>query len=116
MALANTAEVIDPSEKKSKVRSEEDPQFKTDSTEVSEQAKPFNPESAELGNFSSGSNLTSNDSEVVEVESSHQSSMPSNEKYYDNDEDGEESSQSMISFNFLYYLLQKFKLSNSLGY
>lgn len=28
----------------------------------------------------------------------------------------EESSESMISFNFLYYLLQKFKLSDSLRY
>ena len=43
VVLANTTEIIDPSEKKSKVRNEEDPQFKTDSTEVSEQAKPFNP-------------------------------------------------------------------------
>ena len=37
------------------------------------------------------------------------------DSYYDS-EDEEESSDSIISFNFLYYLLQKFKFSNSLQY
>ena len=43
------------------------------------------------------------------------SRVPSRNEYYD-DEDEEETSESVISFNFLYYLLQKFKFSDSLNY
>jgi len=41
--------------------------------------------------------------------------IDNDETYYDSDEE-EDSSDSIISFNFLYYLLQKFKFSNSLQY
>ena len=116
MSFANTAEGIDPSKKNSKVKSEEDPQFKTDSTEVTEQQTSYNPEEAEFGNFTTTSNTTDTEGEMKKAKPSNQSGVSPNENYYNNDEEGEESSQSMISFNFLYYLLQKFKLSNSLGY
>ena len=43
------------------------------------------------------------------------SRVPSGNEYYD-DDDEEETSESVISFNFLYYLLQKFKFSDSLNY
>ncbi len=40
---------------------------------------------------------------------------PESDNFYEADED-EDNSQSVISFNFLYYLLQKFKFSDSLLY
>jgi cytoskeletal protein RodZ len=40
---------------------------------------------------------------------------PEGDSFYEADED-EDNSQSVISFNFLYYLLQKFKFSDSLLY
>lgn len=114
VSLASTVESVDPSDNNSKAKSS-DPQFKTDSTEVTEQQRSYNPEEAEMGNFSTTSTTTST-SEMKDAESTSQSGAPAKDNYYNNEEDADESSQSMISFNFLYYLLQKFKLSNSLGY
>ena len=41
--------------------------------------------------------------------------LPENDSFYEADEE-EDNSQSVISFNFLYYLLQKFKFTESLLY
>ncbi len=42
--------------------------------------------------------------------------IPSTTSEYYDEEDEEETSESVISFNFLYYLLQKFRFSDSLSY
>jgi len=51
--------------------------------------------------------------EITEL-STDSENLPDSDSFYEADE--EDNSQSVISFNFLYYLLQKFKFSESLLY
>ena len=112
ISLAVASELGDPIKRNTERKGGEDLKFKTDSTEVNESSKPYHPESGELGSFDDSS---SKNEDLADVEN-NSPTVTSNDGYYDNDEDSDETSQSMISFNFLYYLLQKFKLSDSLGY
>ncbi len=52
---------------------------------------------------------------TTENEETENLTSPEGDNFYDTDEE-EDNSQSVISFNFLYYLLQKFKFSDSLLY
>jgi len=106
VSLANAAS-DDPIPKKSDVEVE-DPQQETDSTEVPEQAQPYDVE-AEMGTL----NIEENPFDMDESDSDFSETTDS---FYEQDEDEEETDTSVVSFNFLYYLLQKFKFSNSLGY
>lgn len=57
--------------------------------------------------------------ELLEIteQSTDSENLPDGDSFYEADEaDEEDNSQSVISFNFLYYLLQKFKFSESLFY
>ena len=55
--------------------------------------------------------------EVLEIaeQSSDSGNITESDSFYETDEE-EDKSQSVISFNFLYYLLQKFKFNESLLY
>ncbi len=54
--------------------------------------------------------------ELLEIteQSKDSGNLPESDSFYETEE--EDNSQSVISFNFLYYLLQKFKFSESLFY
>ena len=103
-SLANANTDVDPV-KKSNSNDITEPKVKSDSTDVSDEDQHYDEQTETLNLQSDLSELGNPSSEV-----------PGNENYYDSDEDTDESSQSIISFNFLYYLLQKFKFSNSLSY
>ena len=107
ISFASEASEIDPKGKSSQLQEGGAPQTESDSTDVPQEDQPYDVE-PELGSLNSYSELSEMEEQPVEV--------PEKNTYYESDEESDESSQSMISFNFLYYLLQKFKFSNSLGY
>ena len=80
-----------------------------DTPETSEAPPPkqYGSLEPELDSFNMGSD---------EIEGEEESVVLDNDESYYEDDEAEESSESIISFNFLYYLLQKFKFSNSLQY
>lgn len=104
ISFACEAADVDP---KSKSQEVEIPQTESDSTEAPKDDQTYNVET-DLESLNSYSELSEIEEQPVDV--------PESSNYYESDEESDESSQSMISFNFLYYLLQKFKFSNSLGY
>ena len=105
LTVAN-ASTGDPLPKKS-TQDVTDPQPKSDSTDTPEQVQPYDIE-AEMSSLN-----IEDTSEPLNTEADVPASPNT---YYDNDDETEESSSSIVSFNFLYYLLQKFMFSNSLGY
>jgi hypothetical protein len=107
ISFANGSSDIDPLGKTSKSKDVEVPQIESDSTDAPEEDQPYDVE-PELGSLNSYSELSDLEEQPVEV--------VENDTYYEREEESDESSNSLISFNFLYYLLQKFKFSNSLGY
>ena len=84
-----------------------DPQAESDSTDIPEQVQPYDIQ-AEINTMNLESEQEDVDSDLLEV--------PASDSYYDSEDEDTDDSQSIISFNFLYYLFQKFKFSNSLGY
>lgn len=107
ISFASEGVDIDPKVKSSNSQEVEDQQTESDSTDAPQEDQPYDVE-PELGSLNSYSELSEMEEQPVDV--------PENNTYYESDEESDEPSQSMISFNFLYYLLQKFKFSNSLGY
>ena len=106
VSLVNAAS-DDPIPKKSGVEVE-NPQQETDSTDVPDQPQPYDVE-AEMGTLNIGEDpfdMDDSDSDITGTADS----------FYEQDDEEEETNTSVVSFNFLYYLLQKFKFSNSLGY
>ncbi len=108
VSLANVNPVDDRLKNNTQNQEVEEPQQETDSTEIPEETTTYEME------------LTNDDlegySDLAELETSTPVEVPETNSYYEGDDDSEDTSSSIISFNFLYYLLQKFKFSNSLGY